>query len=417
MDVTARLDLSTIPRGQNAEVTLMLQVVAPPPSPGGRPPVAVQVVLDRSGSMAGARLAGVQRALLSLVDGLTPADTFGLVSFSNTAQVEVPTGRLTRKAAVTRAIKALRPHGFTDLSSGLLRGIREVRSAVGNRGATLLLISDGHANEGIVNHELLSGIARDGHRQGITTTTLGYGLDYDERLMAAIADGGTGSSLHATDADSAVRLITTEIGGLLSKVVQDACLTITPRAPVSAPRLYGDLPCARRADGALITELGDFYGGETRRLLIQLPVVGMATLGPAVVAELILTYVESQALTTHTVTKPVTIDVDVEDRASECVPDPAVRAERLFHAAQEARLRASDALLRGDAGAAEAILTSAITSLEQGLAWAPNVDELLTEMAILRRHAGDVWHDGARVSKQVRSEWHTHTRKRGRACD
>ncbi|GAB2947721.1 hypothetical protein GCM10027203_59220 [Nonomuraea fastidiosa] len=417
MHLTVRLDMSAVPQNRDHDVTLLLQLVAPPSSPADRPPVTVQVVLDRSGSMAGARLAGAQRALLGLVDRLTPADTFGLVSFSDTAQVEVPAGPLADKAATKRAINTLHPSGFTDLSSGLLRGMQEVRRVIGDHGATVLLISDGHANEGIVNHELLADIARDGHRNGVTTTALGYGLDYDERLMAAIADGGAGSSLHATDADSAVRLIAAEMGVIMSKVVQAASLTITPRMPVPGLRLYGELPCTRRTDGTVVAELGDFYGGETRKLLLHLPVPRMATLGAIVVVELTLTYVESRTLTTRTVTKPVSIRVIPGDRAAEVVPDLAVRAERLFHDAQEARLRAADALLRDDIDAAETLLSSAIEALDQGLSWVPDADEFLTEMAILRRHVRDIRHDGARVSKQVRSEWHTRTRKHGRPYD
>ncbi|MFI7445801.1 hypothetical protein [Nonomuraea indica] len=204
------------------------------------------------------------------------------------------------------------------------------------------------------------------------------------------------------------------MGVVLFKVVQAASLTITPRGPAACLRLYGDLPYTRRTEGPLTTELGDLNGGETRKLLIHVPVNRMPVLGPAIVAELTLTYVESRTLTTRTITRPVSVNVVSADQAAARVPDPAVRAERLFHDAQEARLRASDALLRDDVDTAATILTSVIDALHQGLAWAPNADELLTEMAILRRHARDARHDGARVSKQVRSEWHTRTRKRGR---
>ncbi|MBB5773733.1 VWA domain-containing protein [Nonomuraea jabiensis] len=417
MHITAHLDLTVVPFDQDDEVTLMLEIAAPPPAIGDRPPATVQVVLDRSGSMGGARLAGAQRALLGLVDRLDPADNFGLVSFSNSARVELPAGPLAHKAAAKRTIEALRPMGSTDLSSGLLRGIQEARRVADERSATLLLISDGHANEGIVNHELLADIARDAHQHGVTTTALGYGLDYDERLIAAIADGGAGSSLHATEADTAVQLIASEVGVLLSKVVQAASLTITPRTAVSGLRLYGDLPCTQRADGAVVTELGDFYGGETRKLLIRMPVAGMAVLGLATVAELEFTYVESRTLTTYTVTVPVSVNVVPGDQAAGRIPNPVVRAEQLFHDAQEAKRRASDALLRGDVNAAEAILNAAGDALERSLAWAPNADEFLAEMEKLRRHALEARHDAARISKQVRSEWHMRTRKRGRSYD
>ena len=79
----------------------------------------------------------------------------------------------------------------------------------------MLLISDGHANAGITDPAQLGPVAATAGSAGITTTTLGFGLGYDERLLRAIAAGGNGSELFAEHADDAVAAIAKELDGLL----------------------------------------------------------------------------------------------------------------------------------------------------------------------------------------------------------
>ncbi|RCG32713.1 VWA domain-containing protein [Sphaerisporangium album] len=415
MHVSAHLDLDVVPLDQDGEVTVLVQITAPRPKPSAtRRPATLQIVLDRSGSMAGGRLDGAKRALLSLVDRLDPADDFGLVSFDDTARVDLPAGPLTDKKGAKHAIAALRPGNQTDLSSGLLRGIQEAHRAAGDRGATLLLISDGHANMGTTDPVKLGQVAMAAHRHGVSTTTLGYGLDYDERLMAAIADGGAGSALHAEDPDTAGRLIAGEVDGLLAKVTQALSLAVTPRHPVSSVLLYGGLPSNRLPNGAIMAELGDLYAGETRKTLLRLLVPAISRLGPATIADLVFTYVEAATLTTYTVTVPVSVNVVPGDEAAGRVPDLTVRAERLFQEAQDAKRQASEALLNGDLARAEEVLNSAGDELEKNLSWAPNSDELSAEARQLRRYARDSYQDPNRVSKEALANWHRTTRKRGR---
>src|SRR5699024_5260299 len=111
-------------------------------------------------------------------------------------------------------------------SSGLLRGIQEARRAAGERGATLLLISDGHANTGVTDHDQLAEVARQGREHGVTTTTMGYGLGYDEALMEAVAAGGAGTPLFAWDPDTAHGLLAQEAEYLLAKSAQAVSLRV-----------------------------------------------------------------------------------------------------------------------------------------------------------------------------------------------
>ncbi|MEY9213463.1 VWA domain-containing protein [Thermobifida halotolerans] len=414
MHVSALLDFDAVPVDSADTVHVLLDITAPERPGEQRPPATLQVVLDRSGSMAGERLEGAMRALLDLVDRLDPTDNFGLVSFDSAARVEVAAAPLTDKAAVRERIRGLRPGGLTDLSSGLLRGIQEARRASADRGATLLLISDGHANQGVTDHQRLAGIARSAYGHGVATTTLGYGLGYDEELLGAISDGGTGSALFAEDPDTAGALIADEVENLLAKTVQAASLRARPAGAARAVAVVGELPSTRLSDGTVMVELGDFYSGEQRKLLLRVDVPGVAVLGPAQVAELEVTYVDPASLTTYTVSLPVSVNVVPGDDAAGRVPDPTVRTELAYQEAQTAKRRAAEAMRRGDRAAATGILSEASGSLTGSLPLDPS-GELRAQIADLDSLAAQAGVDDVnRTAKNIYANQYQASRKRGR---
>ena len=355
MHIEAHLDVDLVAVETEDEVSVLVELtapVAPPPDPGQeRPARALQVVLDRSGSMSGDRLEGAKSALVALVDRLDPTDCFGLVAFDDKVQLVFPAGPLTDKAGAKRAISSITAGGSTDLSAGYLRGIQECRRVTGPGGATLLLVSDGHANEGVTDPERLGGVAADAHRHGIITSTLGWGLGYDERIMSSIARGGSGNELFAENSDAAITLIAAEVEGLLSQTAQAASVLIGLSQYVRSVRVLNDLPTTA-TDGGIVAELGSFYSGETRKLVLTFDVPALTSLGLTEIARLEFTYVELPALKQHTVTVPIHVNVVPGDQAAGRVPNPTVRTELVYQQVQQAKRRASAHLTAGDMGAA-----------------------------------------------------------------
>src|SRR4051812_21413586 len=364
MHVSAHLDVDVVAVEQTDQITIMLEVVAPESPPGDRrPPATVQVVLDRSGSMdVGDRLPAAQSALKSLVDRLDPHDAFGLVVFDDEVDVVVPAGPVADRPAIHAAIDSVWARGSTNLSAGLLRGLQEARRASGPGGATLLLVSDGMANQGVTEPDRLEAVAAGAHRAGVVTSTVGVGLGYDETVLTALARGGQGNHVFAEDADAAAGAVAGEVDGLLAKSVQAASLLIRPTADVQTVTVFNDLPAQGMADGVMV-ELGDLWAGEQRRLLLGLGVPAIAALGLAQVATLELRYVAVPDLSEQTVTLPISVHVVPGDEAAGRVPDPTVRTELLFQQAQEAKRRAADALAHGDERGALATLDAAGAAL------------------------------------------------------
>jgi Ca-activated chloride channel family protein len=414
MKINALLDVDVVAVESEDTVTVMLELTAPErPDGEQRAPGALQVVLDRSGSMDGPPLEAAKQALEALVTRLDPTDRFGLVAFDETVGVVVPAQPLTDKEAVKQAIRDLHAGSTTNLSGGLLRGIQEARD--GGRNATLLLVSDGHANVGITDADQLAGAARSAQGHGVATSTIGVGLGYDEALLSAIARGGTGNHRFAEDGDAGAAALAAEVEGLLDQVVQAATLTIRPTSDVETVVLHNDLP-SDAVEDRIVVELGDFYAAETRKLVIGFGVPVMAALGLASVAELELRWVDVQTLDTHTVTLPVSVNVVPGDQAAGRIPDPVVRTELAFQRAQRAKRAAADALRQGDIGQAVDSFDAACADLGAAAAAAPPAmaAELEEEQRLLRDMSARAHHEAAYLSKQAESDSHLKNRKRGR---
>jgi len=417
--ITAHLDVEMIAIETDDQVSVMIELKAPPAPDDGageRVPSTLEVVLDRSGSMMGDRLTGAKTALTSLVDRLDPRDHFGLVVFDDRVDIAVPAGRLTDKSAVKLAIAGVRTRGNTDLSGGYLRGLQEARRVAGAAGATVLIISDGHANAGITDPDALAQVAAEAYTHRVTTSTLGFGLGYDDQIMSAIARGGSGNEHFAEEPDTAVALIAGEVEGLLAQTVQAASLHVRLTPAVRRVLVVNELPTNTVDDGLLI-ELGGFYAGETRKLVLTFDIPALAALGLTEVATLTFLYVELPALAQHTVTVPVHVNVVPGDEAAGRLPDPVVRTELIYLRAQQAKRRAANLLSHGNSGGALEEIQQAQREIAQAQVGAPDAlaADLAEEAATLSYLAKETATGSAsRAGKYLSSSSQARLQKRGR---
>jgi Ca-activated chloride channel homolog len=125
MIVKANLDLDMVALESDDRITLMLDLTAPiNEASKDRPGQAVQIVLDRSGSMEGGPLESAKESILKLIDRLAPQDSFGLVAFDDTALVIAPIRTMADHdmPALRRAVREMHTGGSTDISAGYLLG-------------------------------------------------------------------------------------------------------------------------------------------------------------------------------------------------------------------------------------------------------------------------------------------------------
>ena len=90
------------------------------------------------------------------------------------------------------------------------------------------------ANAGIKEPDQLVGMVRGGHRQGITTSCIGFADGFDERLLAALADAGLGNDYWCDGPDQAHAVFQQEFGGLAAVVAQNLSVEVRPGTVVAA---------------------------------------------------------------------------------------------------------------------------------------------------------------------------------------
>ena len=107
-------------------------------------PLNFCLVLDRSGSMQGAKLAALKDAVKRVIETLTPQDIVAIVLFDDTVQTLVPATFATDKATLIAQVDAIEEAGGTAMSGGMAAGIVELRKNhdPGRVGA-MLLLTDG----------------------------------------------------------------------------------------------------------------------------------------------------------------------------------------------------------------------------------------------------------------------------------
>jgi Ca-activated chloride channel family protein len=414
--LSALLDVDLVAVEQTDELTLLVELTAPTPTRSAkRQPATAVFVTDTSGSMRGGRLDVAKGALLDLVDRLDPADNFGVVAFDSSVRTVVPAGPLVDKAGAKQAIAALEPGGSTDLSAGYFRGLQEAVRVLGPTGATVLVLSDGRATHGVKDPGLLSDVAAKHRSGGIVTAVLGLGLGYDETLLSALAHGGGGHEHFAEEADTAGELLAGEVDGLLDQVAQAASLRITWGPYVTGIDVLNDLTVASLPSGAQV-ELGSFYAGETRRLLLTLKVPGIPALGLVQVAMLEFTSVALPELVMHTTTVPVHVNVVPGDQAAGRIADMKVRSEALFQRTQRDKRQAGRLLSEGRAGEASGFLYGRSAQLRSEARHLPpsTAGDLFAEAALLGSLADEAGVDRARAAKVMSYDTTSKTRFRGR---
>jgi Ca-activated chloride channel family protein len=396
MHVKAHLDLDLVALEAADQLTLMLDLTAPISDKAkNRAPQAIQVVLDRSGSMSGEPLESAKGSLLKLVDRLAPQDFFGLVAFDDAALVVVPMRPVQDHhiPSLRQAIRQLNTGGSTDISAGYLMGLRELTRVTTVGASTLLLISDGHANSGEQDPKVLASIATKHAGQRVTTSTIGLGNGYDEIILEALATGGGGAHRFASTIDEAVGAIAAEVSDLLDKSAVNAVLRVKPVQGLTQPpqiQVIQRLPFWKDGEDYVI-QLGDLYAGENRRFIIGLEVPGIAGLGLAKVADIVVEYLNLAEMTEISVTMPVQVNVVPVDIAAGRIPDPIVRAERLIVEAQSEKVIATDEIRSGKSAIASKRLRGTAERLRREASNIPVTDSRSAEsLEIIKTEAEEM---------------------------
>ena len=236
-----------------------------------RTPVNIAIVLDKSSSMGGAKIVEAKRAAIMAVNSLDERDTVSVIAYDSGVRVVWPATYVTDKDAIAGAISQLQAGGSTALFAGVSKGASELHTYLdGNRVNRIILLSDGQANIGPSSPGELAVLGASLAKEGISVTTLGLGLGYNEDLMMQLALASDGNHAFVENATELAKIFKYEFGDVLSVVAQDVDVHIELDDGIRPVRVLG-----RDAviDGNHLTaRLNQLYSGHQKYLLVEVEV-------------------------------------------------------------------------------------------------------------------------------------------------
>ena len=168
------------------------------------PSLALALVIDRSGSMAGEKMELAKEAARATAEVLSPDDALLVIGFDSVAERFVPLQSAGNRASIQRDIGRLSPRGGTAIFPALDAAFQDLMASHAAH-RHVILLTDGQTGESGLP-ELTSAM----RAEGLTVTTVGVGTDVNRTLLSELADLGGGRSYFTTDPSSVPRIFLSE---------------------------------------------------------------------------------------------------------------------------------------------------------------------------------------------------------------
>ena len=229
-----------------AEATYALVRIVAPEAPAAtesvfRTPLDIALVIDRSGSMSGQPLETAKECAIRIVKGLRPDDRISIVTFDDAINVVQPLVAVGDANDIEARVRSIHSGGSTNLFGGWEEGAKQLAPFVKKeRIARVILLSDGQANQGLINEsEIFTHVAKLAGT-GITTSTIGLGHGFNESLLSGMAKSGEGAANFGQTADDLDEAFEQQFAILSNTFLRQVEIKIQGGSDVKA-RLVGEI--------------------------------------------------------------------------------------------------------------------------------------------------------------------------------
>ncbi len=258
--------------GGSREALVQIELEGRRPVHVQRAPMNLALVLDRSGSMSGAKIEKARQAACVAIDQLDENDVVSLIIYDNRAEVLIPPQRIEsrhERDALKRRIQGIQPGGGTAIFDGVKLGANALRKHFDReRVNRVVLMSDGLANVGPSRVSDLAGLGRELREDGMSVTTIGLGDDYNEDLMTALAEASHANYYYVQDAEKLPGIFSEELGAARTVLARGVTIRITVPDGVRLREILGHPEIKCQGQSAEIT-LPEYFGSDHRRFLAR----------------------------------------------------------------------------------------------------------------------------------------------------
>jgi Ca-activated chloride channel family protein len=338
-----------------------------------RAPFALAIALDTSGSMYGEKIEQARQAVLGLIRDMRDDDQIALVRYSSDASVVQPLARLGDvRATLTTQVRQIEADGGTAIPLGMRAATKALEEAGRGRVRRVVLVSDGLDSSRNESEHL----AHDSFEHGITISSLGIGLDFDEAYMGGVARSGHGNFAFVKDGSALATFLKRELTETASTTIEGAVVQL--KVPHGMHFVSATGADARVLDDDSVElRFGSLFAKDERRAIVHM--TARLDAGESVRFGASADWTQVLATGSNPFV-PAHVDVDalalrgvVDSKTVDESRDGAVLASATSVIASERALEATDAYARGDVTRAQSLIDQNVADLQAAATAAPPV--------------------------------------------
>jgi len=241
-----------------------------------RPPLAVALVIDTSGSMrGGAPLDKLEQAIAAahlLIDDarFSPQDQVAVIRFDDDAQTMLPLTPFAQKQAAHAAVDSLRKFsGGTQMAKGMSLAQVEMARLPAAVAKRVVVLTDGRT----ADEELCRSLAENFRSTNTPLVTIGIDAEYNEELLRDLAGASQGRPYHLQNMVQLKEILNSEVASSVKEVVTDLQATFSLVKGVqldSVTRVYPSLAEVGLSGQSL--RLGNIVSGDYTVFVLELTI-------------------------------------------------------------------------------------------------------------------------------------------------
>ena len=222
-----------------------IAVQAPAVSNAARRPVNLTLSLDTSGSMGGHAIEMVRQSCLAIAGSLKDGDIVSAVTWSTTQNTLLNSHGVggPDDATLVSMCNGISAGGGTNLSAGLVTAYNLADANFSeNRINRVVLMSDGGANVGVTDKDLIALHAYDANGEGIYMIGVGMGNagTFNDDLMDTITDEGKGAYIFIDTAAEAQLMFGSRFVSNIEVAARDVQVEMTLPATFEMIEFHGE---------------------------------------------------------------------------------------------------------------------------------------------------------------------------------